>query len=162
MISGIDEKRLLKKYLVKVRLFPGASADDTHHYLRLLLQKWTDTIISHVGTNNCENESSPVVLDKMLNLKTSISKFSTQCKIRISNVINRTDDDKASLTVKNLNNHFNSLDLDVMDKSNIGKECLGKKCLHLIEKMAVQMKFCFIWTWKNMNRLAIGHLKIIS
>ena len=45
MISGINEKRLSKKYLVKVRPFPGASADDMHHYLRHLLQKWPDTII---------------------------------------------------------------------------------------------------------------------
>ena len=38
MISGIDEKRLSKKYPVKVRPFPGASADDMHHYVRPLLQ----------------------------------------------------------------------------------------------------------------------------
>ena len=31
MISGIDEKRLSKKYPVKVRPFPGASGDDMHH-----------------------------------------------------------------------------------------------------------------------------------
>ena len=53
----------------------------------------------------------------------------------ISNVINRTDDVKVYLIVKNLNNHLISLDLDIVDNSNIGKECLGKKGLHLIEKM---------------------------
>ena len=53
MISGIDEKRLSKKYPVKVRPFHGASGNDINHYLRPLLQKCPDTIILHVSTNNC-------------------------------------------------------------------------------------------------------------
>ena len=70
MISGIDEKRLLKKHPVKVRLFLEVSTDDMHHhYLRPLLHKCPDTIILHVGRNNYVNESSCVVLDKILNLK---------------------------------------------------------------------------------------------
>ena len=72
MIPGTDEKRLSKKYTVKVRPFPGASANNMHHYLRPLLQKCPDTIILHVDTNNCVSESSRVVLDKILNLKTFI------------------------------------------------------------------------------------------
>ena len=39
MISGINEKRLSKKYHVNVRPFPGASANDMHQYLGPLLQK---------------------------------------------------------------------------------------------------------------------------
>ena len=34
MISGFNEKRLLKKYPIKFRYFPGASTDDMHHYLQ--------------------------------------------------------------------------------------------------------------------------------
>ena len=77
MISGINEKRLSKKYPVKVRPFPGASADDMHHYLRHLLQKWPDTIILHVGRNTCVNESSRIALEKILNLKTFYQKLTT-------------------------------------------------------------------------------------
>ena len=72
LIPSIDEKRLSRKYPVKVRPFPGALADDMHHYLRPLLQKYPDTTILHVGTNNCENESSFVAPDKILMLKTFI------------------------------------------------------------------------------------------
>ena len=66
IMSGIDVKRLSKKYPLKFRPFPGASANDMHHYLRLLLQKCPDIIILHVGTNTCVNECSRVVLDKIL------------------------------------------------------------------------------------------------
>ena len=58
MMSGIDEKMLSKPYPVKVCHFPGASANDMHHYLRPLLQKSPDTVILQIGTNNCVNESS--------------------------------------------------------------------------------------------------------
>ena len=34
----------------------------------------------------------------------------------------------------NLNNHLNSLKLDIVYNSNIGKGCLGRKGLHLIER----------------------------
>ena len=57
-----------------------------------------------------------------------------QCKIIILNVINRTDDGKASLIVENLNNHLNLLKLDIVDNSNIGKEYVSKKRLYLIDR----------------------------
>ena len=134
MISGSDEKRLSRKYPVKLWPFPGASADDMHHYLQPLLQKCPDTIILHTGINNCVNKSSRVLLHKILNLKTFIQTSLLQCKATISNVINKTDDGKASFTVENLNNHLNSLKLDIIDNSTIGKKFLGKISLYLTKR----------------------------
>ena len=153
MISGIDEKILSKKYPVKVYPFPGASADDMHHYLQSLLQKCPDTIILHVGPNNCANESSRVVLNKILNLKTFIQNSLPQCKVIISSVINRTDDGKAPLTVENLNNHLNSLQLDIVDNSTIRKECLNKKGLHLTKKGTGKLAINFINKIRSLWRL---------
>ena len=135
---------------MKVRSFPGASTDDMHHYLQPLLQKCPDTIILNVGTNNCVNESSSVVLNKTLNLKIFFQNSLPQCKVIISNVINRTDDGKASLTVENLNNHLNSLKLDIVDNSAIGKECLGKKCLHLTKRGTGKLAINFINKIRNL------------
>ena len=70
VISGIDDKGLSKKYLLNVRPFTGASAEDMDHYLRPLLQKWPDTTFLHVGTNNLLNKFFRIMLDKILNLKT--------------------------------------------------------------------------------------------
>ena len=210
MILGINEKRSSKKYPVKVCPFPGASANDMHHYLRPLLQKCPDTVILHVGTNNCVNESSRIVLDKILNLKTFIQNSLPQCKVIISNVINRkkklygpflwmgfnclkatatsrrqftfyhsvprnswysfyrprkderlsqpwNHDEaslKASLTVENLNNNLNSLKLDIVDNSTIGKECLGKKGLDLTKRGTGQLAINFIDKIRSLWRLA--------
>ena len=142
MISGIDGKRLSKKYPVKVHPFTRASADDMHHYLRPLLQKYPDTII--VATNNCVNESCLVVLNKILNFKTFIQNSLPQCKVIISKVFNRTDDGKASLTMENLNNRLNSLKLDIVDNSIICKVCLDKKGLHLTKRGTGKLAINFI------------------
>ena len=121
MTQDINKKWLLKKYPVKARPSPGASADDIHHWLWPLLQECLDRIILHVDTNNFVNESSCFVIDKILNLQTLIQNSLPQCKAIIFNVINRTDDDKASLTVENVNNRLNYLKLDIVDNSNIDK-----------------------------------------
>ena len=80
----------------------------------------------------------------MFNLKTFIQNSLPQCKLIIPNVINRTDDGKASITVENLNNHLNSLKLDIADNSTIGKECLGKKGLHLTKRRTGKLAINFI------------------
>ena len=115
-----------------------------HHYD--LYYKNALIVILHVGTNNCVNESSRIVLDKILNLKTFIQNSLPQSKVIISNVINRTDEAslKASLTVENLNNNLNSLKLDIVHNSTIGKECLGKKGLHLTKRGNGKLAINFI------------------
>lgn len=90
-------KKDYRKYPVKIGAFSGASAHDMHHNLRPDLQKCPNAIILHVGANNCVNETSCVVPDKILNLKTFIQNFLLQCKIIIFSVMNKTDD--ASLRV---------------------------------------------------------------
>ena len=109
-----------------------------------LLQKYPDTTILHVDTNNCVNESSCVALDKILMLKAFIQNSPPQCKIMISNVINRVDNGKPSLTVENLNNHLNFHKLHIVDNSNTGKECLGKKGLHHSERRSDKLATNFI------------------
>ena len=72
IISGVDERRISHRNNTKVRVFPGATVDDMFDYIKPLLLKAPDTIIVHVGTNNCVNETSRSILDKILRLKTFI------------------------------------------------------------------------------------------
>ena len=134
MLAGVDEKRMSNGCPVKVRVFPGATINDMFDYIKPLLQKCPDTVILHVGTNDCPYDTSRTILDKLLKLKTFISKSLPNSKIMISGIINRTDNAKASLTVKHLNQHLQSLELDFIDNGNIGEECLGRKGLHLNER----------------------------
>ena len=100
MLSGIDERRISKRdRKVKAKNFPGATIDDMYDYIKQLLKKCPDKIILHLGTNNTVNESLKVVLGKLHDLKKSIENSLPESKVIISNLITRTNNGKAFLTV---------------------------------------------------------------
>ena len=97
MLSGIEERRIAKRNRkVKVKNFPGATIDDMYDYIKPLLKKFPDNIMLPVGTNNTVNESSKMVLDKLLNLKKFTEHTLPESNAVISNLITRTDNGKAS------------------------------------------------------------------
>ena len=49
----------------------------------------------------------------------------------MSNLIYRSNNVKASLTVKNVNDHLDALNIDVVDNRNIVGNCLNNSGLHL-------------------------------
>ena len=85
----------------------------------------------HVGTNNSVNETSRDILNEILSLKNFIEKLCPTCKVIVSNLIYRSDNGKASLTAKNVNGHLHALNIDVVDKKNIGVNYLNNSGLHL-------------------------------
>ena len=102
MLAGIEEKRLSGNRSVKVRIFPSALTHDMYDYLNPLLEKNPNNIILHVGTNNSVKETSKDILNEMLSLKNFIEKLCPTCQVIVSNSIYRSDNKKASLTVKML------------------------------------------------------------
>ena len=77
------------------------------------------------------NDTSRDILSEILSLKNFIEKLCTTCKVIVSNLIYRSDNGKASLTVKNINHHLDALNIDVVDHRNIGGTCLNNSGLHL-------------------------------
>ena len=132
MLPGIEEKKISKRERkVKVKNFPRATIDDMYDYIKPLLKKCPDNIISHAGTNNIVNESSKVVLCKLLDLKNSIENTLPESNFVISNLITRTDNGTASLTVIKTNEHLHGLQMDIIDNGNITSNELNKGGLHL-------------------------------
>ena len=102
-----------------------------YDYLKALLKKCPKNIILHIGTNNTVNDTSRIVLDKILSLKAFVEKALPDCNVCISNFTLRTDNAKASLTVNNVNQHLSTLQLDSIDNSNISNAGLSRGGLHL-------------------------------
>ena len=78
-------------------------------------------------TNNLLNEKSRDILNEILSLKNLCPTW----KVIASNLIYRSDNGKASLPVKNINDHLDALNTDVVDNKNIGGNCLNNSGLHL-------------------------------
>ena len=102
-----------------------------YDYLKPLLKQNPDNIILHVGNNNSVNDTSRDILNEILSLKNFIEKLCTTWKVIVSNLIYRSDNGKASLTVKNVNHHLDALNVDVVDNRNTGGNCLNNSGLHL-------------------------------
>ena len=111
---------------VKVRSFPGATTHDMKDYIKPLLKKKPDNVILHIGTNNAVNEPSRNILNEILMLKTMVENTLPSAKVVVSNVITRTDNGKAALTVIKLNELLEALEIDVIDNRNIGAEFLSR------------------------------------
>ena len=125
-----------------------------YDYIKPLFKKCPDNIILHVGTNNTVNEPSKMVLDKLLNLKKFIEHTLPKSNVVISNLITRTDNGKASLTVIKTNAHLHGVQMDIIDNGNITSNELNKGGLHLnprgLGKLAINFirrikKFVTTW-----------------
>ena len=153
MISGIDQKRLsIKGRIVKVRSFPGTTINDMYDYIKPLLKKAPANVILHVGINDAPNSTSRAILDNMLSRKSFIEKTVPQSNACISNVVKRTDNGKATLTVNKVNEQLSVLQLDIVDNLNINVTDLNRGGLHLNETGTGKLAVNFIKKIKSFKR----------
>ena len=123
-----------------------------HDYLKTLLKQNPDNIILHVRTNNWVIETSRDILNEILSLRNLIEKLCPTCKIIVSNLIYRSDNRKASLTVKNVNDHLDALNTDVVDNRNVGGNYLSNSGLHLNSTGYGKLVINFIKRMRNLSK----------
>ena len=133
MLHEIDENRLsgAKPNSVKVRIFRGATIDDMKDFLKPYLKRSPTNIILHVGTSNSINDSSSVILNKLLSLKIFIHTELPESNVILANIIDRSGNGIARLKISNFNKHLNSLKIGTIDNGNISSEHLNGSGLHL-------------------------------
>ena len=83
-----------------------------------------------LGTNNAIIDNSVQITVKLIKLKDHILSVIPNCKIIFSQLINRYDNAKAQLTIVRINESISNMGLYI-DNSNITREHLGKKGLHM-------------------------------
>ena len=123
-----------------------------YDYLKLLLKQNPDNIILHVRTNNWVSETSRDILNEIFSLRNLIEKLCPTCKIIVSNLIYRSDNRKASLTVKNVNDHLDALNTDVVDNRNVGGNYLSNSGLHLNSTGYGKLAINFIKRMRNLSK----------
>ena len=121
MLHEIDKNRLsgAKPNSVKVGIFQGAIIDDMKNFLKPYLKRSPTNIILHVGKNNSINDSSSVILNKLLSLKNVIHTELPKSNVILSNIIDRSDNGRARLKTLNFNKHLNSPKIDTIGDGNI-------------------------------------------
>ena len=77
------------------------------------------------------NETSQEILNGILSLKNCVEKSCPTCKVTASNIIYLSNNGKAPLTVKNVNDQLDALNIDVVYNKNIGGNYLNNSVLIL-------------------------------
>ena len=130
MLGGIEETRMGPRR--KVRSFPGATIADLRVYIVPLLRKKPSRLIAHIGTNDASFSNAMKIADHSLLLQKFIHLQLPDCLVIISSPINRLDDQKKAVTIRNVNVILkNMTDINLVDNSNITVKHLGKRKLHL-------------------------------
>ena len=76
-------------------------------------------MITHIGKNDAPSSISKDIQDNLLKLKSLVKKKLPQYKVWLPTSTLRTDNGKATLTVRQLVNHLLNLNLDVINSRNI-------------------------------------------
>ena len=145
MVSGLKEELLSnKKHQVKVRCCRGATVEDMFDYVKPILKRKPDYVVLHVGTNNAKDMTSRNIIDKLLQLKTTVLDSDKKCKVILSQPMTRVDDGKAGFTISKLNDLLEEMDIPIVKNRNITVGHLGSKGLHLnpcgIARFAMNLK----------------------
>ena len=130
MLGGIEESRLGPKR--KVRSFPGATIADMFQYIVPLLRKKPSRVVAHVGTNDASFSTAKEIADDLNKLQNHIHSYLPECLVIISSPINRLDDHKKAITIRNVNVILKNMsEISLIDIINITAKHLGKRKLHL-------------------------------
>ena len=134
MISYQDEKlHTNRRRIVKVRSYPGATSDDLIDFCKPIARRHPDVIIVHVGTNDLRHREEKEIAQNIMKIKETIKEISPNTKTLISLIIQRFDNkslnDKACIVNHELMQLISKHDL--IDNSNLDRDCIGHKGLHL-------------------------------
>ena len=127
ILNGVIERNLSNDRSVKVRKFPGATADNLRHHALPIIWKQPKYLIIHAGVSNAVKFTSRDILNKLLQLKF----FIQDAEITISTPTLRSDSGKTALTLRQLTNHLINLKIDILDNRNITGKHLSQRGLHL-------------------------------
>lgn len=146
MINGIDNNGISGKHHKSiVKSFSGSTSKDLVHFVKPLVSKKPDILITHVGTNDITKNIDTV---KYLNEVIAFVKAnSPSTEIILSNICKR-EDRNVEKERKHINDGIRNLarkyGLRSIDNNNIDSSCLSKKKLHLnrkgLAKLAVNIK----------------------
>lgn len=139
MLSKLEGWRMSNRSThVSIKSFPGATTYDMCDYIKPVLRKKPDNIVIHIGTNNLKLQEPDEVADQIIQICETIENECPDSTISISELIQRSDDEQLSNKVSEVNKALKSFcrsrNYRVINHSNISKDCLNSRGLHLNKK----------------------------
>ena len=130
-LNTLDEKRLGRDGRVKVRNHRGAIIEDMFDHVNAVLRRKPSYIILHVGTNNSIKQDYITIVNGLIRLRRYIQTKLESCKVIISSIFMRNDNQRANSTIRRVNTMLREINFQIVNNENINDVHLGKKGLHL-------------------------------
>ena len=134
-VSGRKLSNLLSNECsIYVKTFPGATVDDMSDYVMPSLRRTPTEVFLHVGTNNVKSSEPREIAEGIVNLGLKIQNHSPDCKITISSLIVRSDENldcKINEVNRIVNRFAKQYAWRTISHSNIKREHLNASGLHL-------------------------------
>ena len=113
-------KSNVQKNWIKEQPFPGAKTKNMFHSLPFAIarKQILDYVILHVGTNDAIDYEASDIVRKTLQVKELIKLRVPNCKVIISRLIKRYDNDNASRVIEEVIAQFQKLTTDMTGKEN--------------------------------------------
>ena len=132
ILAGLREYKMLRKKLIKVRTFPGATVNDLTLFAVPLLKKKPDkVIVHHVGTNDAPHFTPDEMFRNMKKLRLLIQKMVPSAKIIILSPVLRVDKANSDINNKKFIDFLNFTDWDCIHHKNIDETHLNEYGLHI-------------------------------
>ena len=122
-----------KKRIVKVRSHLGATSEDLIDHCKPIARRDPDLIILDMGTNDLDKRDEDSIVEDIKKIRNEMVCISHKTKVLIFLFISRYDDhnlnDKCVLLNDKLMQELPKS--DIIDNSNLDRQCVGLKGLHL-------------------------------
>ena len=105
--------------------------------LQILVKSFVNNLIIDISYNVNKflyNIDKKKIIDDLFMLKCHILKQLPNCRVIVSKPTVRIDHGKTNLTLRNVNKHLETLNLECIENGNISVQHLGRKGLHLNSK----------------------------
>ena len=98
------------------------------------------------------NDSSSVILNKLLSLKNFIHTELPESNVILSNIADRSSNGIARIKISNFNKHLNSLKMNIIGKRNVSSEHLNGSDLNLNRHGKGKLAMNFIKKLRKLRR----------
>ena len=123
-----------KNKTVKVRSFPASTIDDMTDFIKPILRRAPESVITHIGTNDLKTKSEDEIIKSLKGLVEMIELCNVECSISLLTIRKGHLREKGRRVNELIKANFSDSNLGIISNDNIDDKHLNRSGLHLNQK----------------------------
>ena len=134
IIRNLKGNLMSKNKTVKVRSFPGSTIDDMTDFIKPVLRRAPESVITHIGTNDLKTKSEDEIIKNLKGLVEMIELCNVKCSISLLTIRKGHLREKGKRVNELIKANFSDSNLGIISNDNIDEKHLNGSGLHLNQK----------------------------